>query len=243
MAECLSIRTADILEFADFKDEFIMQIGKYNSSILEEIKDLYIYDFGIFIEMSPDEEQKAMLEQNIQMALSKENISLEDAIDIREINNLKMANQLLKLKRKQKQEQEQKQRMQEQQMAAQMQMQGQQAQAQLEAQKMQMETQSKMQVKQAEISFEIEKLKNEAMLKEQLMQTEFNFQMQLKGMEQQGLQQRETERETAKNSRISQQSTQTSKMIEQKKRDLPAINFESNEDSLDGFDLAEFEPR
>ena len=143
MAECLSIRTADILEFADFKDEFIMQIGKYNSSILEEIKDLYIYDFGIFIEMSPDEEQKAMLEQNIQMALSKENISLEDAIDIREINNLKMANQLLKLKRKQKQEQEQKQRMQEQQMAAQMQMQGQQAQAQLEAQKMQMEIQAK----------------------------------------------------------------------------------------------------
>jgi hypothetical protein len=243
IAECLSIRTADILEFADFKDEFVMQIGKYNAGILEEIKDLYIYDFGIFIEMSPDEEEKAMLEANIQMALSKENISLEDAIDIREINNLKMANQLLKLKRKQKQEQEQQQRMQEQQMAAQMQMQAEQAKAQLEAQKVQMETQSKMQVKQAEISFEIEKLKNEAMLKEQLMQTEFNFQMQLKGMEQQGLQQRENERENAKDSRISQQSTQTSKMIEQKKRDLPAINFESNEDSLDGFDLAEFEPR
>lgn len=133
--------------------------------------------------------------------------------------------------------------MQEQQMAAQMQMQAEQAKAQLEAQKVQMETQSKMQVKQAEISFEIEKLKNEAMLKEQLMQTEFNFQMQLKGMEQQGLQQRENERESAKDARISQQSTQTSKMIEQKKRDLPAINFESNEDSLDGFDLAEFEPR
>jgi len=243
LAECLSIRTADILEFADFKDEFAMQIGKYNSGILEEIKDLYIYDFGIFIEMAPDEEEKAMLEANIQMALSKENISLEDAIDIREINNLKMANQLLKLKRKQKQEQEQQQKMQEQQMAAQMQMQGEQAKAQLEAQKVQMETQSKMQVKQAEISFEIEKLKNEAALKEQLMQTEFQFQMQLKGMEQQGLQQRENEREKAKDNRISQQSTQTSKMIEQKKRDLPAINFESNEDSLDGFDLAEFEPR
>ena len=191
----------------------------------------------------PDEEEKAMLEANIQMALSKENISLEDAIDIREINNLKMANQLLKLKRKQKQEQEQQQRMQEQQMAAQMQMQGEQAKAQLEAQKIQMETQSKMQVKQAEISFEIEKLKNEAALKEQLMNTEFQFQMQLKGLEQAGLQTRENEREKAKDNRISQQSTQTSKMIEQKQRDLPAIDFESNEDSLDGFDLAEFEPR
>ena len=113
MAECLSIRTADILEYADFKDEFAMQIGKYNLAILEDIKELYIYDFGIFIELAPDEEQKAMLEQNIQMALSKENISLEDAIDIREIHNLKMANQLLKVKRKKKQEAEQQAQMQE----------------------------------------------------------------------------------------------------------------------------------
>ena len=84
LAECLSIRTADVLEYADFRDEFAMQIGKYNLQIIDEIKNLYLYDFGIFIEMSPDEEEKAMLEQNIQMALSQGNISLEDAIDIRE---------------------------------------------------------------------------------------------------------------------------------------------------------------
>jgi hypothetical protein len=243
IAECLAIRTADILEYADFRDEFAMQIGKYNLKILEDIKDLYMYDFGIFIEMAPDEEQKAMLEQNIQMALSQKDISLEDAIDIRELNNLKMANQLLKLKRKKKQEAEQAQREQEQQMQAQMQMQAQQAKSQAEMQKIQMESQAKIQYRQADVAFEIEKLKNEAQLKRELMQTEFEFQMQLKGMEQQGLQNRENEREEAKNSRISKQSTQTSKMIEQKKRDLPAINFESNEDSLDGFDLAEFEPR
>jgi len=243
IAECLSIRTADILEYADFKDEFAMQIGKYNLKILEDIKHLYLYDFGIFIEMAPDEEQKAMLEQNIQMALSQKDINLEDAIDIREISNLKMANQLLKLKRKKKQEAEQQQRQQEQQMQAQMQMQAQQAKSQGEMQKIQMESQAKIQYRQADVAFEIEKLKNEAQLKRELMQTEFEFQMQLKGMEQQNLQARESEREKSKDKRISQQSTQTSKMIEQKKRDLPAINFESNEDSLDGFDLAEFEPR
>jgi len=243
LAECLSIRTADILEYSDFKDEFIMQIGKYNASILEQIKDLYIYDFGIFIEMAPDEEQKVILEQNIQMALSKENISLEDAIDIREINNIKMANQLLKVKRKQKQESEQAQKQQEQQMQAQMQMQAQQAQAQMEAQKIEMEAQSKIQYRQADVAFEIEKLKNEAELKKQLMQTEFNFQMQLKGLEQSNLSQREQDREKAKDSRVSLQSTEQSKLIEQRKNNLPPINFESNEDSLDGFDLAEFEPR
>jgi hypothetical protein len=243
IAEALSIRTADILEYSDFADEFAMQIGKYNVNIIDEIKNLYLHDFGIFIEMAPDEEQQAMLEQNIQMALSKENISLEDAIDIRELNNIKMANQLLKLKRKKKQESEQAQKAQEQQMQAQMQMQAQQAQAQLDAQKTQMETQSKIQIKESEMNFDVQKLQMEAQLKEQLMQTEFNFQMQLKGVEQSQLDQREQGREKAKDQRISQQSTQTSKMIEQKKRDLPAINFESNEDSLDGFDLAEFEPR
>tara|TARA_R110001606_G_scaffold271274_1_gene419850 strand:- start:639 stop:3074 length:2436 start_codon:yes stop_codon:yes gene_type:complete len=243
IAEALSIRTADILEYSDFADEFAMQIGKYNVNIIDEIKNLYLHDFGIFIEMAPDEEQQAMLEQNIQMALSKENISLEDAIDIRELNNIKMANQLLKLKRKKKQEAEQAQKAQEQQMQAQMQMQAQQAQAQLDAQKTQMETQSKIQIKESEMQFDVQKLQMEAQLKEQLMQTEFNFQMQLKGVEQSQLDQREQGREKAKDQRISQQSTQTSKMIEQKKRDLPAIDFESNEDSLDGFDLAEFEPR
>ena len=243
LAECLSIRTADILEFAEFKDEFAMQIGKYNLKILEDIKQLYIYDFGIFIELSPDEEEKALLEQNIQMALSKQDINLEDAIDIREINNLKMANQLLKLKRKQKQEREQQQRMQEQQMSAQMQMQAEQAKAQGEAQKIQMESQAKIQYRQADVAFEIEKLKAEAELKRNLMATEFQFQMQIKGVEQSGLNQRDKNKEKAKDDRISQQSTQQSKLIEQRKNNLPSINFESNEDSLDGFDLAEFEPR
>ena len=130
LAECLSIRTADILEYADFRDEFAMQIGKYNLGILEEIKNLYLYDFGIFIEMSPDEEEKAQLEANIQMALQQGGIDLEDAIDIRTINNLKMANQLLKVKRKQRQAEQQQQELMKQQMQAKNQMQLQQQAAQ-----------------------------------------------------------------------------------------------------------------
>ena len=243
LAECLSIRTADVLEYADFKDEFAMQIGKYNLGILQDIKNLYLHDFGIFIEMAPDEEEKAMLEQNIQMALSKMDINLEDAIDIRELANIKMANQLLKVKRKAKQEMEQQQKAQEQQMASQMQMQSQKAAAQLAQQTAQAEMQSKIAVKEAETSFDIQKLQAEAQLKEQLMQVEFDMQMQLKGVEQDNILSREDNREQAKKERINQQSTNTSKIAEQKKRNLTSINFESNEDSLDGFDFAEFNPR
>ena len=243
MAEALTYRIADILEYADFRDDFANKIGKYNVSILNEIKDLYVYDFGIFIDISPDEEQKAQLEQNIQVALSKGDINLEDAIDIREIKNIKLANQLLKVKRVKKQEQEQKNAIQMQAMQARSNMQSQQMAAEAAMQKIQAETQSKMQIKQAEVAFEIEKMKNEAILKQQLMQSEFEMQMQLKGIEVESLSSREKDKEEAKAKRISQQNTEQSKLINQRKNNLPPIDFESNEDSLDGFDLAEFEPR
>jgi hypothetical protein len=243
VSEALTYRIADILEYADFKDDFASRIGKYNVSILNEIKDLYIYDFGVFIEISPDEEQKAQLEQNIQMALSQGDINLEDAIDIREIKNIKLANQLLKVKRIKKQEKEQQYEMQKQQMVANQQMESQKMAAQVALQKIDAEGQSKMRTKQAEIAFEIEKMKNEAELKRMLMAEEFQYQMKIAELQGGTLKDREEMKENEKAKRISMQNTQQSKLINQRQNDLPPINFESNEDSLDGFDLAEFEPR
>ena len=243
LAEALTYRVSDILEYADFKDEFANQIGKYNVSILKEVNDLYIYNFGIFIEVSPDEEQKAKLEENIQMALSKGDINLEDAIDIRELRNLKVANQLLKVKRVKKQERDEKMAMQKQSITAQQQIKSQQLAAQTAMQKIQAETQAKMQIKQAEIAFDIEKMNNEAKLKAVLMDKEFEFNMRLRDISENALQSRETQREDAKSARISQQNTEQSKLITQRKNNLPPQTFESNEDSLDGFDLSEFSPR
>tara|TARA_R110000824_G_scaffold22084_11_gene81401 strand:- start:3510 stop:5945 length:2436 start_codon:yes stop_codon:yes gene_type:complete len=243
LAEGLSYRVADILEYADFTDGFINQIGKYNVSILREISDLYIYDFGIFIEVAPDEEQKAQLEQNIQMALSKGSINLEDAIDIREIKNIKLANQLLKLKRKTKEDREEKMALQKQAMQSKINQESQMMASQAAMQKLQAETQAKMQIKQAEIAFEIEKMNNEAQLKRGLMEQEFQYNQQLRGVSESALQERETQREGAKSDRISQQNTEQSKLINQRKNNLPPQTFESNEDSLDGFDFAEFSPR
>jgi len=243
LAEALSCRIADIMEYADFKEEFAMQIGKYNVRLLKDIKNLYMYDFGVFIEMSPDEEQRTQLEANIQMALSRDAIGLEDAIDIREIKNIKVANQLLKVKRNQKAAQQQQSEMIKQQSQAQINAQSQQMAAQTSMQKIQAETQSKIQYRQADVAFEIEKLKNEAMLKKELMATEFQYQMQIQGMSQISINDREKNKEDSKSERISQQNSEQSKLINQRKNNLPPIKFESNEDSLDGFDFAEFNPR
>jgi hypothetical protein len=243
LAEALTYRIADILEYSDFKDDFINKIGKYNVSILNDISDLYIYDFGIFIEVSPDEEQKGQLEQNIQIALSKGDINLEDAIDIRELKNLKLANQLLKLKRTKKMEREEKMAMQKQAIVAQQQLQSQEMAGQVAMQKLQGELQGKMQLKQMEVEFEIKKMQAQAQLKSQLMREEFEYNMQINNIEMGTLSKREQDREDAKAKRISQQNTEQSKLIDQRKNNLPPLNFESNEDSLDGFDLGEFEPR
>ena len=243
LAEALTYRVADILEYSDFKEDFINKIGKYNVSILGDIAELYIYDFGVFIELSPDEEQKALLEQNIQMALSKGDINLEDAIDIREIKNLKLANQLLKVKRKAKQEADDQREMQKQAMVSQQQLKSQEMAGQMALQKIELETQAKLKYKQGEIQLEIERTKVEAQLKAQLMDQEFRYNLQLQGMTEGALANRETSRENAKKDRISQQNSEQSQLINQRKNNLPPKNFESNEDSLDGFDLSEFSPR
>ena len=243
LAEALTYRVADILQYADFKDDFANKIGKYNVSILNEISDLYIYDFGIFIEVSPDEEQKAQLEANIQMALSKGDINLEDAIDIRELKNLKLANQLLKVKRIKTAEKIEQMQMQKQAMVSQQQMQSQQMAAQMAVQKIQLEAQAKAQVIQTEMEMAMKKMEFESQIKSRLMAEEFQYSVKLHEMQYGTLAMREKNKEDEKNKRISIQNTQQSKLINQRKNNLPPVNFESNEDSLDGFDLAEFNPR
>ena len=243
LSEALSCRIADILEYSDFKEQFAMQIGKFAVGILDEIKDLYLHDFGVFIEVSPDQEQQAQLEANIQMAIQRDQISLEDAIDIRQMKNLKLANELLKVKRKEKQRVDMEQEQAKVNMQTQGNIQSSQAAAQASLQKVQTESQAKAQLAQAQMQFDIQRMQAEAQIKEQLMSVEFNYNMQLKGMEVSQIKQLDMDKEKAKDDRTKLQATQQSKLIEQRQKDLPAMNFESEEDSLDGFSLEQFNPR
>ena len=243
LAECLSIRIADILEYSDFAEEFAMQIGKYNVAILNDVKELYLFNFGIFIELAPDEEQKQMLEANIQVSLQQQTIDLEDAIDIRMVNNIKLANELLKLKRRKRIEQKQKEQEMQFQMQMQSNIQSQQAASESKAQLLQLEAQSKIQLREAEMNFAVQQMQAEAAIKAQLMDREFQYNMQLKGIETDNLMKREEKKEEAKDKRVDLQATRQSELINQRKNNLPPLNFESSEDSLDGFDLESFSPK
>jgi hypothetical protein len=244
-AEKLSLRISDVLEYSPTKDAFIQAIGASNVSVLEELKELYLYDFGIFIELQPDEEEKARLENNIQMALQQQSIELEDAIDLREIKNIKLANQMLKIRRKKKQQTDQVVAQQNIEAQANANAQAQQAAAAAEVQKNQAITQSNIQLEQVKAQLESNKMLQEVSAKKELMQLEFQMNMQLKNMEVEGQKSREKEKEDRKDERTRIQATQQSELIDQRNSGKPPKTFESSGNDIlgGGFDLGGFEPR
>tara|TARA_Y100001972_G_scaffold116209_1_gene153816 strand:- start:711 stop:3137 length:2427 start_codon:yes stop_codon:yes gene_type:complete len=245
MAEAISLRISDIIEYSPTKEAFIQKIGGHNVATLKEMGDLHLYDFGIFIELAPDEEEKQLLENNIQMALSKDGITLEDAIDIREIKNVKLANQLIKIRRKKKVKEDQLIQQQNIQAQSQANAQAQQVAAQAEVQKNQAITQNNLQLEQGKSQLELQKMQQEAMLKKELMNHEFELNLQLKQMEVETLKAREKEKEDRKDERTKIQATQQSELIDQRKKETPPKNFESSGNDImgGGFGLNAFDPR
>ena len=212
---------------------------------MEEIAELHLYDFGIFIELAPDEEEKALLENNIQVALQQQNIELEDAIDLREIKNIKVANQLLKIRRQKKQERDRQLQLENIKAQSESNTQAAQNAAQIEMQKDQSLTQSKMQLEQTKFQFDSQKMMQEVEAKKQLMELEFQYNMQLKQIETDGLKNREKSKEDRKDERTKIQATQQSELIDQRKSGKPPKKFESAGNDMvgGGFDLGAFEPR
>jgi len=243
-AECLSLRISDILEYSPTRDAFIQSIGVHNVATLDEMVNLHLYDFGIFIELAPDDEQKQLLENNIQMALSAGLIELGDAIDLREIKNIKLANQLLKIRRQKKLQRDQQMQQQNIQAQAQANAQSQQVAAQAEVQKQQALQQMEMQMEQMKSQLADQRLMREAEIKKQLMQLEFQMNMQLKNAEAEVYKSKEGFKEDRKDERVNKQASRQSELIDQRQNNTGPKNFESaGNDVLGGFDLGSFEPR
>ena len=244
MAECIAMRVSDVIEYYPTKESFIKTLGKFNVSTLEEMANLHLHDFGIFLELAPDEEEKQKLENNIQVALQSGQIYLEDAIEVREVRNIKLANQLLKIRRRKKQQLDQEQQQRNIQAQTQSNSQSAQAAAQADMQKQQALTESKAQLEQVKSQLEIAKLEREAAIKKELMEAEFNFNMRLSEMRIKEVNQKDKFKEDRKDERTKIQASQQSELIDQRKNNAPPKNFESaGMDNLGGFGLEQFEPR
>ena len=228
ISENIALKIADALEFPLTKSSLQNSISTFNIKTLEEIVNLNLHDFGIFLELEPDEEEQAQLEQNIQAAIQQGGINLEDAIDLRQIKNLKLANQMLKVKRKEKQKQDA--AMQQANIAAQGQAQADTAEktALAEVQKQEAVTNTKVQFEQSKNQMEIERMQIQNELEMQKMQRRFDFDLQLKQMDMQAVGEKEKMIEDRKDKRIKMEGTQQSEMITQRNVDGPPIDFEQD---------------
>ena len=243
-AEAISLRISDVLEYSNTTAAFVAGIGKFNVGTLKEIKNLHLHDFGIYLELAPDDEEKQRLENNIQIALQRDQIYLEDAIDIREIKNIKLANQLLKVRRRKKAEEDRINQLENIRAQSDSNARAAQESAAAEMQKEQALTESKAQLEQIKAQLEMQKLEREAQLKKELMMHEFDLNMQLKQMERQVITDKEAYKEDRKDKRTKLQATQQSELIEQRKGNTGPKDFESaGFDTLGGFGLEQFEPR
>jgi hypothetical protein len=243
-AENISLRVADMLDFPLTKQALLGSINQFNVATLKEVEDLNMHEFGIFLELEPEEEEKQNLEKNIQIALQAGQIGLEDAIDIRQINNTKLANQYIKLSQKKKRERDEKAAQANIQAQAQANAESAEKAAFAEVQKQQALTQEKVNIEKAKSQFEIQRMQTEAQIKRELMAEKFRYDMELARVEVDAQTQREKEIENRKDERARIIGTQQSEMISQRQNDELPKNFESSGfDSLGGFGLEQFEPR
>ena len=237
ICENISLKLADVLNFPLTRQSLIESISLYNAQTLNEIQNLNLHDFGIFLELEPDDEEKAQLEQNIQIALQSGGIDLEDAIDIRQIRNLKVANQLLKLKRKKKQEQDQANQQAMVQAQGEAQTRTAEATAMAEVQKQQALTEQKVNVEQAKSQFELQRMQTEMQIKSQLLQQEFEYNKQLTQMKIGTETSKEDQIEDRKDKRVKLQGTQQSQLINQRQNDSGPVDFENTGEGLSEFGL------
>tara|TARA_R100000697_G_scaffold118244_1_gene140656 strand:- start:1061 stop:3469 length:2409 start_codon:yes stop_codon:yes gene_type:complete len=231
--ENIALRIADCLAFPTLRESIQSSISRFNVHTLDELTTLNLHDFGIFLELEPDDEEKQLIEQNIQIALQSGQIYLEDAIDVREVKNLKLANQVLKKRRKKKLEQDQ--QAQQANIQAQAQANAEQAEraAMNEVQKQEAIAQTTLQIEQGKSQFEIQRMQQEADIKKQLLELEYKYKMDLAKVESEAKASFEKEKENRKDERTKIQATQQSELIDQRNNKLPPKNFSDDQTMID----------
>jgi hypothetical protein len=220
---------SDILEYSQFKEDFAKSIGRYSMEILKEIKDLHHHDFGIYIELHPDEEERAVLEQHINTSLSQGKIDIDDAIDIRNVRNVKIASQLLKVRKQSRERDARKQQQENIQQQAEANQSASMAAEQAKQQREMAKKQAEMELMKMESDLKLLEMEKEFALKLRLIQAQKSLEGNIQGMQVQGQLAKEKYREDRKDKRTAKQATQQSKLIQQRQQDLDPIDFDGQD--------------
>ena len=231
VAEGITYRISDVIEYSTHKDDFIMAIGKYSMEVIKEISELHLHEFGVYIELHPDEEQKAVLEQHINLAIQQGKIDVDDAIDVRNVRNVKTASQLLKVRKSRREKEDQKLKQQNIQQQAQANQQAAIAAEEAKQQTKLAEKQAQMEIIKLEADIRMAELEKEFDLKLKLMQEQKSYEGMIQNGSTVSQLQKEKYKEDRKDNRTKIQANQQSELIKQRKQDLDPIDFDG-EDSI-----------
>lgn len=234
LCTAMSLRMKDVLKYPSLRSAYERGIGTYNVEVIEHIKDLSLRDFAIFITLKPDAEEKQYLETAIQIALQGGLIDLSDAIDIRKTDNIKYANEVLKMKMRKKKKELMKEEEQRIMMQSEANSQSAERAAKAKMEENQLKSQTELEAIKEKTEGKIRELEAEGRIKIGLMDKEFGYQMQLKGIEVDGKVSNERMKEDEKTKRQDRKDTHQSAMINQRNTNSSPLNFESNEDHISG---------
>ncbi len=237
LCRTISYRIADILANDALREDFIRKIGNTSVMDLEYLKNRHLLDFDIFLELVPDEEQKAKLESDISLEIQQGNLGVEDKYAILNIRNSALAYKYLKIIKNKRMKEAQENKMREIDAQTQGNIQSTQASAQTQLSIIEAEKQSKLEVQGQFLQGEMMKLQEQTRLKKELMEEEYQYQLGVKLAESDNVMDKERMKEDRKDERTAKQATQQSKLIEQRQKEKQPIDFESNFDNMEAFEL------
>jgi len=228
IVKCLQIMPAESVIHKAYQNA----IGKENMDALSGFIDLPMFNFGVLVQRDMEDKDKALLEQNIQVALQQNQIDLEDAMAVRNLKDVNQAERLLMVRRKkrmqansqsakQNAEIQKQQAMQAAQMASQMKLQEKQAEAQLEMEKMKMK---------AEIDSQLEMMRHE--FKKEIEMIKAKATLGFKEDDQAFKEKLEVLKEDRKDERIGKQTADQSKLISQRQGKIDRVP-EPNDDLIE----------
>jgi hypothetical protein len=232
LGTCITLAIQDMVSYNKPFKGYAKSIGK-NMISFEITKDMSIHEFSIFLETEPDEEQKFMLEQNIQASIASKELRIEDAISIRRMKNVKLANRMLILRRKRYLKEQQEQAQQQMQQQAQIEQQKLMMQAEADAKRIQIETQSKAQLEQAKAQAEISKMEQEYKLKADMAKKQFEYDYTIAKLKEGLSTQRDSDKEDRKDSRVKKQAAEQSKLLSQRMGERGEFGSEQPQSPID----------
>lgn len=207
-------------------------LGEYTTDMIREVANIKNYQFIVNVDLKPTDEERRELMQSLADALQTGSISIEDKIDIEEIENIRLAKQVIKLRQKARREEAM--RMAEIEHRRNMEAQRASEQAKLEREQYMAEIENMKNMAMAQIDARLKTLEHENKMREISLNGQWNVAVaQVRAQAQHTI---DAYKEDRKDERLEKQSTHQSELIEQRQRNTPPKNFEKPKVDLSGFE-------